>query len=92
MSLTAYHWCDDVDGALEANSPRSDSALAVFERRVLPIFNSPKPSSRSECHLSGIDLKDYIRPTQAETFAALVASGMVDTKEPDRSTRHDSEF
>ncbi|MBA3312156.1 MAG: hypothetical protein M3552_01845 [Planctomycetota bacterium] len=77
--------CHDVDGAPNATSPGSDSALSVFERRVLPIFKSPKPSSCSECHLSGVDLKDYIRPTQAETFAALVASGMVDTKETDRS-------
>ena len=72
------------DGPTQA-APREGSALAVFERRILPIFRSPKPSSCSECHLSGVDLKAYIRPTQAETFAALVASGLVDAKEPDRS-------
>ena len=77
--------CGDVDGAPKTVSPGTDPAVSVFERRILPIFRSPKPSSCSECHLSGVDLKDYIRPTQAETFAALVASGMVDTKEPDRS-------
>jgi hypothetical protein len=32
-----------------------------------------------------VDLKDYIRPDQADTFAALVAGGMVDLKRPDES-------
>ena len=85
LILPASAGCDGVDAATSAEPSGPDSALAVFERRVLPIFDSPKPSSCAECHLSGVDLKDYIRPTQAETLAALVASGMVDTKEPDRS-------
>ena len=46
------------------------SSLAIFEKRILPIFQSAKPSSCAECHLSGVDLKDYIRPTQKETFLA----------------------
>jgi hypothetical protein len=66
-------------------SDAADDALAIFEQRILPILNSPKPSSCAECHLSGVDLKDYIRPTQAETFAALVQADLVDTKDPDRS-------
>jgi hypothetical protein len=61
------------------------SSAAVFERRILPIFQSQRPSSCVECHLSGVDLKDYLRPTQAETFAALLAAGMIDTDRPDDS-------
>lgn len=61
------------------------ASLTVFEERILPIFQSPKPSSCSECHLSGVDLKDYIRPTQRETFASLVGAGMIDTANPDES-------
>lgn len=71
-----------------ASIPPADStgqALAVFEQRILPIFNSPKPSSCAECHLSGVDLKDYIRKDQKETFASLVAAGLVDVKNPDGS-------
>tara|TARA_R110002072_G_scaffold302603_1_gene486649 strand:+ start:108377 stop:109699 length:1323 start_codon:yes stop_codon:yes gene_type:complete len=64
--------------------PRNAS-LAVFEKRILPIFQSVKPSSCSECHLSGVDLKEYIRPTQQETFVSLVAAGMIDTETPDES-------
>ena len=60
----------------------SESALKIFEQRILPIFRSKKPSSCAECHLSGVDLKDYIRPTQGETFAALVANGLIDREKP----------
>lgn len=63
----------------------ADDSLQVFERRILPILNSKKPSSCSECHLSGVDLKDYIRPNQAETFAALRTAGLIDVKSPDKS-------
>ena len=60
-------------------------SLDVFTRRILPIMNSAKPSSCAECHLSGVDLKDYIRADQAETFAALVKGGMIDAKQPKKS-------
>ncbi|MEZ5944081.1 MAG: hypothetical protein R3C18_22035 [Planctomycetaceae bacterium] len=61
------------------------NSLAVFEQRILPILQSQKPSSCSECHLSGVDLKEYIRPTQTETFASLVAGGLIDVNKPDNS-------
>ena len=60
-------------------------SLDVFTRRILPIMNSAKPSSCAECHLSGVDLKDYIRADQAETFAALVKGGLIDAKQPQKS-------
>jgi hypothetical protein len=63
----------------------ADDSLQVFERRILPILNSKKPSSCSECHLSGVDLKDYIRPNQAETFAALKAAGLINVEAPEKS-------
>ena len=63
----------------------AEDSLQVFERRILPILNSKKPSSCSECHLSGVDLKDYIRPSQAETFAALRTAGLINIETPDKS-------
>jgi hypothetical protein len=69
-----------VDGAAKPESSR-----AVFERRILPILRSPNPSTCSECHLSGVDLKDYIRPTDTATFAALRDAGLVDVKQPEKS-------
>jgi len=69
-----------------AGEARAESkSLDVFTRRILPIMNSAKPSSCAECHLSGVDLKDYIRADQAETFAALVKGGMIDAKQPQKS-------
>ena len=63
----------------------NDSSLAIFEKRILPIFQSAKPSSCTECHLSGVDLKEYIRPTQQQTFASLVSAGLIDVTKPDES-------
>ena len=61
------------------------ASRAVFERRILPLLRANNPSTCSECHLSGVDLKDYIRPTEAQTFAALRDRGMLDVKHPEES-------
>ena len=61
------------------------SSRDVFERRIRPLLTAKNPSSCAECHLSGVDLKDYIRPTEAETFAALRQQGMLDLKRVDNS-------
>jgi len=71
---------------LTSSSARAaDDALAIFDKRIKPILQADKPSSCAECHLSGVDLKDFIRPTQQETFASLVAGGMVDVQRPGES-------
>lgn len=62
-----------------------DAALAIFQKRIVPILQAQRPSSCSECHLSGVDLKDYIRPTQPDTFAALRDAGLIDVKNPEQS-------
>lgn len=71
---------EDTTTAHSENSPTSDSlarttapsALDIFEKRILPIFHAQRPSSCAECHLGGVDLKNYIHPEQEKTFAALV--------------------
>jgi hypothetical protein len=72
-------------GAAPADPPDSFGAPAIFQKRILPIFQAQRPSSCTECHLSGVELKDYIRPTQEATFASLVAAGLVDVENVDRS-------
>ncbi len=64
-----------------ANEPAS----SLFEKRILPIFDSPKASSCTECHLGGVELKDYIFPSQEKTFAALLKGKMVNVEDPDAS-------
>jgi hypothetical protein len=78
---------DEQDGttSIEPRYESEQSALAIFERRIIPIFQSQKPSSCSECHLSGVDLRDYIHPDQEKTFASLVAAKLVNVDEPDKS-------
>src|SRR2546423_14210960 len=64
---------------------KASASRTLFERRILPIFNSKNPSTCSESHLSGVDLKSYIRPSEAGTFAALRQQGLIDIKSPENS-------
>jgi hypothetical protein len=57
----------------------------VFEKRIAPIFKSPNPSSCVQCHLVGVDLKNYIRPSSKETFLSLRDQGLVDLDKPEKS-------
>ena len=58
---------------------------AVFEARLKPIFDSPDPSSCVQCHLSAVDLKDYILPSSRETFLSLRDQGLINTERPNDS-------
>lgn len=69
----------------DPNGEREASSLEIFKQRILPIFNSSKPSSCTECHLGNVDLKDYISRDQTKTFASLRKEGLVDVKNPDES-------
>jgi hypothetical protein len=57
----------------------------VFEKRLLPIFKSPQPSSCLQCHLSGVDLKNYILPSSEKTFRSLRDQGLIDLDAPEKS-------
>lgn len=63
----------------------ASDARAIFDQRILPIFNSPNPSSCVQCHLSAVDLKDYILPSSEKTFASLRAQGLIDVDHPEKS-------
>lgn len=54
----------------------------IFEKRILPIFKSPQPSSCVDCHLAGVDLKNYILPSHEKTFLSLRDQGMIDLDKP----------
>lgn len=68
---------DEIATATPENDP-----LEVFEQRIMPIFRSPKPSSCVQCHLSAVDLKNYILPSHEKTFVSLRDQGLIDLKNP----------
>ncbi|MBD3675678.1 MAG: hypothetical protein HUJ26_19370 [Planctomycetaceae bacterium] len=69
----------------QSSNSKDASSEEIFRQRLLPIFSSPNPSSCTECHLSSVALKDYIRPSAAETFSALVTQGLVNVDDPKNS-------
>ena len=69
---------------IAANAVES-AATQVFNRRIAPIFRSPDPSSCVQCHLSSVDLKDYILPSSDLTFVSLRDQGLIDLQSPNDS-------
>src|ERR1051326_472226 len=57
----------------------------VFPKRILPIFKSPNPSSCTQCHLAGVDLKNYILPSHEKTFVSLRDQGLINLDKPEDS-------
>ncbi|MEM8735247.1 MAG: hypothetical protein AAGG44_13535 [Planctomycetota bacterium] len=77
LLLALSSLCLALPAFAEDSTPES-----VFEARLKPIFDSPDPSSCVQCHLSAVDLKDYILPSSRQTFLALRAQGLIDTQRP----------
>jgi hypothetical protein len=65
---------------LQAQTPQE-----VFDQRIMPIFKSPNPSSCVQCHLAGVDLKNYILPSAKDTFLSLRDQGLVDLDNIEKS-------
>ena len=57
----------------------------VFEKRIMPIFKSPNPSSCTQCHLAAVDLKNYILPSGEKTFLSLRDQGLINLDRPEES-------
>ncbi len=57
----------------------------IFARRIQPIFKSTNPSSCTECHLAGVELKNYILPSAEKTFLSLRDQGLIDLDAPEKS-------
>ena len=64
---------------------QQSTPLQLFDERIRPIFQSEDPSSCVQCHLSSLDLKDYILPSHQQTFASLKAQGLIDLINPAES-------
>lgn len=81
LTLLAALWLGGVATSALGAGAASDGQT-VFERRILPIFKSPNPSSCTECHLAGVDLKNYILPSHEKTFLSLRDQGLIDLANP----------
>src|SRR6185369_12599109 len=66
---------------LSAETAFGDDAAGIFERRILPIARSQQ-SSCTECHFSGVELKQYILDDASQTFAALRDAGLINVERP----------
>lgn len=63
-------------------SLRAESPAEIYQRRVIPLLQSTKSSSCSECHLQGVNLSDFLTKDPKATFASLRARGWIDTEYP----------
>lgn len=70
---------------LSCDTRAEESAMELFEQRIMPIFRSSKPSSCVQCHLASVDLKNYILPSHEQTFLSLRDQGLIDTANPSDS-------
>ena len=72
--------------ATAANAPLEDSTSAgLFAERLLPLLRSQQQSSCAECHLAGVEIKNYIRESESDTFAALRQAGLINVERPEES-------
>ena len=67
------------------DAAETTSSIRLFEQRIMPIFKSAKPSSCVQCHLSAVDLKNYILPSHDKTFLSLRDQGMINLNNPSES-------
>ncbi len=63
----------------------AESAHEIYARRVLPLLEFKDKSSCTECHLRGVELKDFLSTDPAKTFSELRGRGWIDTREPEKS-------
>lgn len=74
-------------GVSNDDDDRTDplNPTVIFNERIMPIFRSSDPSSCVQCHLSSVDLKNYILPSHEQTFLSMRDQGLIDLKQPEKS-------
>jgi hypothetical protein len=64
---------------------KSESGTQIFDERIAPLLADDRPKSCNQCHLSGVDMSLFVRPTPCETMACLRDLGLVDLEDPGAS-------
>lgn len=69
--------------------PRFDCAPGegeqLYEQRIAPLLQTDRPKTCNQCHLSGVELAAFVRPTPCQTMACLETRGLVDLETPEDS-------
>jgi hypothetical protein len=63
----------------------ADTPAEIYQRRVIPLLQSSKASSCSECHLQGVKLDDFLTADPKQSFASLRSRGWIDVDHPGES-------
>ena len=64
---------------------RYQQAQSIFEQQIVPLLESSAVSSCKDCHLSYVNLNDYILGTFEETFISMRDLKLIDTQNPSES-------
>ena len=59
-----------------------DDTAPVFNSRIKPLLVESRPSSCNGCHLTGLDLEDFVRGSACQSMACLVERQLVDFSAP----------
>jgi hypothetical protein len=70
---------------LDAALCSADQGLRLYDERIDPLFRDDRPSTCNQCHLSGINLKQYVQASPCETYACLVQQQLVNERQPEDS-------
>lgn len=62
-----------------------ESPSEIYQRLVIPLIQSSRASSCSECHFQGIKLDDFLTSDPRASFASLRARGWIDIDRPSES-------
>ncbi|MBX3422673.1 MAG: hypothetical protein KF752_14055 [Pirellulaceae bacterium] len=68
-----------------ALSLHAETPSEIYQRRIIPLLQSPQASSCAECHLHGVKLDDFLTSDPHASFASLRARGWIDIDNPSES-------
>ena len=85
LSVTLVVVCCGTAATAQEFPSEGLSPAELFNARIMPIFRSSDPSSCVQCHLSSVDLKNYILPSHDKTFLSLRDQGLINLETPKNS-------
>ena len=78
-------WIGGIAIACGSTELRAETPSEIYQRLIIPLIQSSKASSCSECHLQGVHLDDFLTSDPKASFASLRARGWIDTERPSES-------